>query len=104
MIKKLHEHYRLFTVLKEDVGLTAARPVGEPIDVGGISPGAVDQKRVDPFLVHQRLNGLVPSCHLLIGKRRIVGSLPHKTSWSAPKSLTPNDRRAQPNSMKTDLK
>src|SRR5262249_49882060 len=77
MIKELHEHDRRFAVLKEHVGLTAARPVGEPIDVGGISPGAVNQKCVDSFLVHQRLNGPVPPCHLLIGKRRIVGSLPH---------------------------
>src|SRR5262245_46377061 len=77
MIKELHEYDRLFAVMKEHVGLTAARPVGEPIDVGGISPGPVDQNCVDPFLVHQRLNCAVPPCHLLIGKRWIVGSLPH---------------------------
>src|SRR5262245_35677612 len=77
MIKELHEHDRLFAVLKEHVGLTAAWPVGQPIDVGGIAASAVNQKCVDSFLVHQHLNGPVPPCHLLIGKRRIVGSLPH---------------------------
>ena len=82
MVEELHEHNRLLTVLKENVGLAAAWPVGQPIDVGGISAGAVDQKGVYSFLVHKRLNGLVTSCHLLIGKRRIVGSLPHKTSSS----------------------
>jgi hypothetical protein len=77
MIEELHEHDRLFTVLKEHVGLAAARPVGQPIDVGGISAGAVNQKSVYSFLVHERLNRPVTPCHLLIGKRRIVGSLPH---------------------------
>src|SRR5215510_14067567 len=80
MIKELHEHDRLFAVLKEHVGLTAARPVGEPIDVGGIAAGAVNQERVDSFLVHECLNRPVSSCYFLIAKRRIVGSLPHASS------------------------
>ena len=77
MIEQLHQNHRLFAALHEQVGFAAARPVAQPVDVRRVAAAAVEKRGIDAFLFHQAVNRLMAPLEFIVGKYRIVGSLPH---------------------------
>ena len=51
-------------LLEQDIGLAAAGPVGQPIDLGGKTPGAKHQKGIDALGFHEGLDLGVARGHL----------------------------------------
>ena len=72
MIEELHEDDGIFAVLEKHIGLATAGPIGQPINIGCVPAGAVNQERIHSLLSHQIFNRLVSSRHLFIGERWII--------------------------------
>jgi hypothetical protein len=59
VIIKLHEHHGVAPRLEQHIGLAAAGPVGQPIDLRCIASGAVNEQGIEARLVDQRRDALV---------------------------------------------
>ena len=72
MIEKLKDNDGIAVGLEQNKGLARAGPVGQPVDIGGKTASAVNQKSVKILALHQRLNLGVARRYFSIGKNRKI--------------------------------